>query len=117
MVKLAYTTRDEIRINSTQRPSTTREKSPDYGQFMQAGPSTHEAEEHVLILDLLDNVKGHKPGGTESFQYGSAPSQLRDKVCAYAPGRTLALPPSMTPAQVKKLIGNRNKRFSLAVEE
>lgn len=68
MVKLAYTTPDEIRINSTQRPSKTREKSPDYGKFMQAGPSAYGAEEHVLILDLLDNVKGNKTGGTESFQ-------------------------------------------------
>lgn len=68
MVKLAYTTRDEIRINSTQRPSTTREKSPDYGKFMQGSQSDQEADEHVLILDLLDNVKGNKPGGTEHFQ-------------------------------------------------
>lgn len=68
MVKLAYTTPNELRINSTPRPSKFREKSPDYGKFVQAGPSNYEAEEHVLVLDLLDNVKGSKPGGTESFQ-------------------------------------------------
>lgn len=61
VVKFAYTPKDEIRINATQQ-SNGRASSPDFGKFMQSGPSSHDtnSDEHILVLDFLDNVRGNK---------------------------------------------------------
>ncbi|THH10992.1 hypothetical protein EW146_g8195 [Bondarzewia mesenterica] len=91
VVKFAYTPKDEIRVNATQQQ---REPSPDFGKFMQPEPSTSDGQEHVLVLEFHDNVRGTR-GNSYMF----------------------TLPPSMTPAQVKKLIEKRNERFALAINE
>ncbi|KAI9064267.1 P-loop containing nucleoside triphosphate hydrolase protein [Trametes sanguinea] len=101
-VKFAYTPKSEIRIHSDQHVgSGRRERSPDYAAFQAAGASSSrlndvDEDEHVLVLDFLDNSRGKKNPGT---------------------GLAYALPPALTPAATKKLVERRNERFVEAVNE
>ncbi|EPQ58049.1 P-loop containing nucleoside triphosphate hydrolase protein [Gloeophyllum trabeum ATCC 11539] len=63
---------------------------------MQPRAGGKEEEEHVLVLDFLDNTRGKKSKNT---------------------GFMLAPPPALTPAAVKKLIEKRNERFAQSVDE
>lgn len=73
LVKFAYTPRIELQIHGdSQSSSTGRENSPDYSRFQTLAESSRahmntEEEEHVLVLDFVDNVKGKK-----MFQHGLA---------------------------------------------
>ena len=55
-----------------------------------------DQDEHVLVLDFIDNSRGKK-----TINSGSA----------------YTFPPALTPAQTKKLVEKRNDRFVLAVNE
>ncbi|KAI0336366.1 DEAD/H helicase [Cubamyces sp. BRFM 1775] len=102
VVKFAYTPRTELRIHSDQHIGAgRRERSPDYAAFQTAGASNLrvndvDGDEHVLVLDFLDNSRGKKNAGT---------------------GLAYALPPALTPAATKKLVERRNERFVEAVNE
>ena len=102
MVKFAYTPRLELRIHSDQQPgSSRRARSPDFSEFRTAGTSSSrvndvDEDEHVLVLDFIDNSRGTKTGNA-GFAY--------------------ALPPALTPAATKKLVERRNSRFVEAVNE
>ncbi|EJF65709.1 P-loop containing nucleoside triphosphate hydrolase protein [Dichomitus squalens LYAD-421 SS1] len=102
IVKFAYTPRIELRIHSDHQPgSSRRERSPDYSAFRTASASSslvndEDEDEHVLVLDFIDNSRGKKPGDT---------------------GLAYALPPALTPAATKKLVERRNNRFVQAVNE
>ncbi|KAI0637127.1 DEAD/H helicase [Trametes polyzona] len=102
VVKFAYTPRSELRIHSDQHPgSGRRERSPDYAAFQTAGASSSrvndvDADEHVLVLDFMDNSRGKKTA---------------------ASGLAYALPPALSPAATKKLVERRNERFTQAVNE
>ncbi|KAI0807176.1 P-loop containing nucleoside triphosphate hydrolase protein [Fomes fomentarius] len=107
MVKFAYTPRIELRIHGDQQSgSTRRERSPDFSAFRAAGAPAPAAsssrvndvdeDEHVLVLDFIDNSRGKKTSDT-GFAY--------------------ALPPALTPAATKKLVERRNDRFVEAVNE
>ncbi|CDO70744.1 hypothetical protein BN946_scf184798.g59 [Trametes cinnabarina] len=102
IVKFAYTPRTELRIHSDQHVgSGKRERSPDFSAFQTAGASSSrlndvDEDEHVLVLDFLDNSRGKKTATT---------------------GLAYALPPALTPAATKKLIERRNQRFVEAVNE
>lgn len=102
VVKFAYTPRIELRIHSDQRRgSVRREPSPDFSAFQTASASTSrvndiDEDEHVLVLDFIDNAHGKKPTNP-AFGY--------------------TLPPALTPAATKKLVERRNGRFVEAVNE
>ncbi|KAH9901228.1 DEAD/H helicase [Cubamyces lactineus] len=102
IVKFAYTPRAELRIHSDQHIGAgRRERSPDYAAFQTTGSSSSrvndvDENEHVLVLDFLDNSRGKKNTGT---------------------GLAYALPPALTPAATKKLVERRNERFVEAVNE
>ncbi|KAI0747965.1 P-loop containing nucleoside triphosphate hydrolase protein [Daedaleopsis nitida] len=104
VVKFAYTPRDELRIHSDQQNGPKRrERSPDFSAFRTAaaGASSSrlndvDADEHVLVLDFVDNTRGTKSSNT-GFAY--------------------TLPPALTPAATKKLVEKRNNRFVEAVNE
>ncbi|KAI0664969.1 P-loop containing nucleoside triphosphate hydrolase protein [Cubamyces menziesii] len=102
IVKFAYTPRTELRIYSDQHTGAgRRERSPDYAAFQAASTSSSrvndvDEDEHVLVLDFLDNSRGKKNMGT---------------------GLANALPPALTPAATKKLVERRNERFVEAVNE
>ncbi|TFK81693.1 DEAD/H helicase [Polyporus arcularius HHB13444] len=101
IVKFAYTPRVELRIHSDQQVGQSRrERSPDFAAFRTAGASSSrndvDEDEHVLVLDFLDNARVTKSSNT-GFAY--------------------ALPPALTPAATKKLVERRNNRFVEAVNE
>ncbi|KAH9946253.1 P-loop containing nucleoside triphosphate hydrolase protein [Epithele typhae] len=103
-VKFAYTPRDELKIHSTQQGSSSRrERSPDFSAFQNSAKSSAsrvndvDLDEHVLVLDFIDNSRGKKPSSNAGF--------------AYAPL------PALTPAATKKLVERRNGRFVEAVNE
>ncbi|KAL7283261.1 hypothetical protein ACG7TL_002690 [Trametes sanguinea] len=102
IVKFAYTPKSELRIHSDQQVGPSRrERSPEYAAFQTAGASSSrlndvDEDEHVLVLDFLDNSRGKKNAGT---------------------GLAYALPPALTPAATKKLVERRNERFIEAVNE
>ncbi|KAI0374726.1 DEAD/H helicase [Pilatotrama ljubarskyi] len=102
VVKFAYTPRTELRIHGDQHVgSGRRERSPGYSAFQTAGPSSSrvndvDADEHVLVLDFMNNSRGRKTAST---------------------GLAYALPPALTPAATKKLVERRNERFVEAVNE
>ena len=102
IVKFAYTPRIELRIHSDQQGgSTRRERSPDFSAFRTASASGSrvndvDEDEHVLVLDFMDNARGKKPTNP-AFGY--------------------TLPPALTPAATKKLVERRNDRFVEAVNE
>lgn len=102
IVKFAYTPRIELRIHGDQQSgSSRRERSPDFSAFRSAGASSSrvhdvDEDEHVLVLDFVDNSRGTKPMN---------------------PGFAYALPPALTPAATKKLVERRNERFVEAVNE
>ncbi|KAI8998791.1 DEAD/H helicase [Trametes punicea] len=102
IVNFAYTPRTELRIHSDQHVGPgRRERSPDYSAFQTIGVSTSrvndvDEDEHVLVLDFLDNSRGKKNAGT---------------------GLAYALPPALSPAATKKLVERRNERFVEAVNE
>ncbi|KIJ17065.1 hypothetical protein PAXINDRAFT_111778 [Paxillus involutus ATCC 200175] len=101
LIKFAYIPRNEMRIHpETVMQSLGRRNSLDFSLSGQ-GPSTSsqlpgiEEDEHVLILEFAENSKGKKDQS----------------------GLGLSLPPAMSPAKTKKLIENRDQRFSRAVNE
>ncbi|OBZ75158.1 putative ATP-dependent helicase HRQ1 [Grifola frondosa] len=102
IVKFAYTPRVELRIHGDSQISSARERSPDYSAFSTAGASSSrlnaadDEDEHVLVLDLVDNARGKKNAN---------------------PGFAYALPPTLSPTATKKLIERRNDRFVNAVNE
>ncbi|KDQ60612.1 hypothetical protein JAAARDRAFT_555490 [Jaapia argillacea MUCL 33604] len=106
IVKFAYIPRNELRVHGDSRVQSEdrggrRDRSPDYGAFMESAPSSSRIggpteDEHVLILEFVDNAKGKKSANA---------------------GFALAPPPSLTPQAVQKLIEKRNLRFSQAVNE
>ncbi|KAI1787885.1 P-loop containing nucleoside triphosphate hydrolase protein [Ganoderma leucocontextum] len=102
VVKFAYTPRIELRIHSDQHGgSSRRERSPDFSAFRTASASSSrvndvDEDEHVLVLDFIDNSRGKKPTN---------------------PGFAYTLPPALTPAATKKLVERRNDRFVEAVNE
>ncbi|PIL23843.1 hypothetical protein GSI_13594 [Ganoderma sinense ZZ0214-1] len=102
IVKFAYTPRIELRIHSDQQGgSSRRERSPDFSAFRTASASGSrvndvDEDEHVLVLDFIDNARGKKPANP-AFGY--------------------SLPPALTPAATKKLVERRNDRFVEAVNE
>ncbi|RPD79912.1 P-loop containing nucleoside triphosphate hydrolase protein [Lentinus tigrinus ALCF2SS1-7] len=102
IVNFAYTPRIELRIHGDQQGgSSRRERSPDFSAFRTAGASSSrlnnvDEDEHVLVLDFIDNSRGVKSSNT-GFAY--------------------ALPPALTPAATKKLVERRNNRFVEAVNE
>lgn len=93
-----YTMRDELRIHneaSSADKSSKRERSPDFSAFARRAAQLEEGE-HVLVLEFNDTTKVKKPTVSE-FAY--------------------AMPPTLTPAAMKKLVEKRNERFSTAVNE
>ncbi|KAF9228793.1 DEAD H helicase [Gyrodon lividus] len=101
LIKFAYIPRDEMRIHAeTQMQRSSGRTSPDFSIPTQAPPSSSqlpgiEEGEHVLILEFAENSKGKKDNS----------------------GLGLSLPPAISPAKTKKLIENREERFSRAVNE
>ncbi|KAG9018344.1 hypothetical protein FRB93_000047 [Tulasnella sp. JGI-2019a] len=106
LMRFAYISSSELRIHSDQTSgvggcgssSKKRDASPDwYTSFGKADP---ESGETVLVLDFVEGKKMRKADQQTSGNF---------------PG--YALPPSMNPVAVKKLIEKRNERFSQAVNE
>jgi hypothetical protein len=58
LIKFAYTTRAELRINS-EGVSASRERSPDFSKFARTASGIEEGE-HVLVLDFNDTSKAKK---------------------------------------------------------
>ncbi|KIY43668.1 P-loop containing nucleoside triphosphate hydrolase protein [Fistulina hepatica ATCC 64428] len=92
LIKFAYIPRNEMLIHGA------RAKSPDFSLTPSQSQQALFEEERVLILDFHDNSKGKTASGSGNINM-------------------LSLPPSMTPAAVKKLIEARNNRFKEAVDE
>ncbi|KAG9006140.1 hypothetical protein FRB94_000965, partial [Tulasnella sp. JGI-2019a] len=106
LMRFAYISSSELQIHSDQTSgvggcgssSKKRDASPDwYTSFGKADP---ESGETVLVLDFVEGKKMRKADQQTSGNF---------------PG--YALPPSMNPVAVKKLIEKRNERFSQAVNE
>ncbi|KIJ60621.1 hypothetical protein HYDPIDRAFT_32044 [Hydnomerulius pinastri MD-312] len=101
LVKFAYIPRNELRIHAETASQVQRSgrKSPDFSLNSQGSSSSQlpgmEEDEHVLVLEFAENVKGKEK----------------------QPGLGLSLPPAMSPSQTKKLIENRDNRFTCAVNE
>ncbi|KAL6309039.1 P-loop containing nucleoside triphosphate hydrolase protein [Sparassis latifolia] len=102
VVKFAYIPQVELRIHGDSLTRAGRAPSPDFSAFATAGASAtrmaslKDEDEHVLVLDLVENAKGKKSAN---------------------PAASFTLPPALTPAQTKKLIDKRNERFIQAVNE
>lgn len=66
IVKFAYIPRADLQIHGeTEESSKGREQSPDYSAFSilhasGSGLNIADEEEHVLVLDFVDNVRGRK---------------------------------------------------------
>lgn len=75
--------------------SSKRDKSPDFNAFARKAAQLDEGE-HVLVLEFNDATRTKKPAASE-FAY--------------------VMPPTLTPAAMKKLVEKRNERFSNAVDE
>ncbi|KAI9456100.1 hypothetical protein HD554DRAFT_2317614 [Boletus coccyginus] len=97
LIKFAYIPRDELRIHAETLSQQQRggRRSPDFSILSSSQIPGVEEEEHVLILEFAENSRGRKE----------------------KPGTGLSLPPAMTPAQTKKLIEQRDERFTRAVDE
>ncbi|OJA19678.1 hypothetical protein AZE42_06950 [Rhizopogon vesiculosus] len=102
IIKFAYIPHNDIRIHAeTLGREHKRSNSPDFALRSRplATPASsqlpgHEEEEHVLVLEFAENFRGPKK-----------------------PGPGLSLPPTVTPAQLNKLVDQRNQRFEEAVNE
>lgn len=96
LVKFAYTPAQELQIH--EETSSGRKKSPDFSAFQNSGSSSRKMDddEHVLLLEFAENSKGKKSDH---------------------PANAYSLPPSLTPAALKKLVEKRNERFVVAVNE
>ncbi|KAH7919907.1 P-loop containing nucleoside triphosphate hydrolase protein [Leucogyrophana mollusca] len=102
LIKFAYIPPNELRIHAetvSQLAAKKGRASPDFSMQPQSTPSGSqiglENDEHVLILEFAENSRGKKEQA----------------------GPGLSLPPSLTPAALKKLVEKRNERFSDAVNE
>lgn len=93
LLQFGYIPADQIRLDEQDPGTRKRASSPTYA--LPSGPILDE-DEHVLVLEFVESTKRHKPAESEN---------------AYS------LPPSMTAAALKKLIEERNNRFTQAVEE
>lgn len=68
IVKFAYIPRADLQIHGdSQAKSKKRSRSPDYSAFdsslgtSASGSRITDDEEHVLVLDFVDNARGTKP--------------------------------------------------------
>ncbi|KAJ8595607.1 DEAD H helicase [Rhizopogon salebrosus TDB-379] len=102
IIKFAYIPHNDLRIHAeTLSQQHKRSNSPNFALHSRslATPASsllpgQEEEEHVLVLEFAENFRGPKKSG---------------------PG--LSLPPTVTSAQLNKLVDQRNKRFEEAVNE
>ncbi|KAH8117220.1 DEAD/H helicase [Phellopilus nigrolimitatus] len=106
LVRFAYIPHEQLRINAESQTdealrSKGRGKSPDFSAFSRKDASSSSGsspeDEHVLVLDFAASKGTGKKADTPSFAF--------------------QLPPSLSPAAVKKLIEKRNERFEHAVDE
>ncbi|KAG8875050.1 hypothetical protein FRB97_005471 [Tulasnella sp. 331] len=110
LMRFAYISTAELRVHSDQTSgvsgrggsnSNRRDVSPDwYTSDAKTWNGNDEGEEKVLVLDFVEAKKTKKPDLQTNGDF---------------PG--YALPPSMNPVAVKKLIEKRNERFSQAVND
>ncbi|KAI5124321.1 hypothetical protein M0805_008928 [Coniferiporia weirii] len=108
LIRFAYIPHDQLRINAESQDDNNvpgnkgRKKSPDFSSFARmettgaSGTVLHQ-EDHVLVLDFASRKSSGKTPANSAFAF--------------------QLPPSLTPAAVKKLIEKRNERFEHAVGE
>ncbi|KAF9792472.1 P-loop containing nucleoside triphosphate hydrolase protein [Thelephora terrestris] len=97
LVKFAYIPKNDLLIYGSDQPvperKTGRRKSPDYSEF---GPSQlQDSQDHVLVLEFKEPMRGRRPENPYAH----------------------SLPPSLTPAAMKKLVEKRNAQFCDAVNE
>lgn len=96
MIKFAYIPHTDLRINGDLSSSVQEKPSPPFSITPTSSnaiiSNTHE-DEHVLILELVDNSKVKRSSSSG-----------------------LTLPPSLSPPAAKKLINSRNERFCQAVD-
>ncbi|KAJ6500440.1 DEAD H helicase [Mycena sanguinolenta] len=93
LIKFAYTPRNEMMVNDFQQASQT--SRADFRLPGGLSSDEEKREDHILVLEFVDKSNGKK----------------------FDSEQMLTLPPSLTPAAMKKLIEKRNNRFSAAVNE
>jgi DEAD/DEAH box helicase domain-containing protein len=118
LIKFAYISRNEHRIHGDTGPSRRDRKGSPGPDFIlpQTSVSVPEDEDHVLVLELAENLKGKK---SEHNMFVNFPrNQVVGAILKFSMIRFAhSGPASLTPAAVKKLIEKRNERFSQAVDE
>jgi DEAD/DEAH box helicase domain-containing protein len=65
-VNFAYTPKDFLRVNADEKPKDTkRARSPDFSAFAlhKKLDAPADDDEHVLLLEFSDNVRGKKQSG------------------------------------------------------
>lgn len=114
LIKFAYIPKSERRINADIQTHQGKERagSSDYSAY---SAGVLQEDEHVLILDFAELGK---PRARREDQFVILPLPLHALLTVW--GRTdtpYSMPPSLTPAALKKLIEKRNERFAKAVDE
>ncbi|KAF8894415.1 P-loop containing nucleoside triphosphate hydrolase protein [Infundibulicybe gibba] len=96
LVIFSYIPKNDLRIHDESASKGKRAASPDFSSFARgARTASSGGREHILVLEFVDNLKGQRVNNAGSYN----------------------LPPTLTPAGVKKLIERRNERFEGAVNE
>jgi DEAD/DEAH box helicase domain-containing protein len=102
LINFAYIPHNDLRVNAPTQSNLlpkTWGRSPDFSMQNTASKVAIdflEPEEHVLVLEFVNTSK---------------------RTLTVNSGTSFALPPSLTPTGMKKLVESRNERFSLAVNE
>ncbi|KAG8763126.1 hypothetical protein FRC15_008152, partial [Serendipita sp. 397] len=94
LLRFGYIPADQVRLNSSEdQQGKKRASSPTYAL---PSASIVDDEDHVLVFEFIESTKKYKSAEPEN---------------------SYSVPPSMTAAQLKKLIEERNIRFIQAVNE
>ncbi len=113
LVKFSYIPKNDLKVNENDISSgKRRDKSPDFTIPSSSGSLASE-DEHILVLDLSDNLKGKRSRNAGWVCCDRIELLNHHK----QPRLSYQQPPSLSPAALKKLIETRNNVFKQAVNE